>query len=204
MNNWSDLAKKENLVWLFAKETIRLGDLLQLPPELAAMALACRMFGGHVVDEEWVEVNEKVLPISGQLVASNVAFSPALKKEREILIHKSIEKKMPWALGVLAQAVPATNPNSRWAIRLDRNAVRKDADALVICARSKDAEKALKKKVKIQEELKKLREERRAEDDADKKKKLSKNIKKKEHKARAHRGTPVDLVDFARRIQMVV
>ena len=155
------------------------------------------------MDEEWVEVIEKTFPITGHLVASNTAFSPALKKAHEILIHHSIGKKTPWAMPILGLASPAKNPSSHWAFRLEREAVRKDADALVLCARSKDAAKALKKKTKVQKKLKELREQSRTAADEDKKAKINKKIQKKMKQAKPHRGLPVDLCDFAKRIEIL-
>ena len=173
----------------------------KLTAEIASMALACRLFGGYIVDEEWMAAATQVHQITGQKLIPNICFDPAIKKEREVLIHNSILKKSAWAMSVLAQANPTSNTESRWAFRADRNDIKKDADALVVCAREKDMQHARKKKAKVAKKFKEKRAALRKEGQGNPR--LAKKIKKWEGKARKYRGAPVTLCEFAKQIEQV-
>ena len=139
--------------------------------------------------------------ISGQNLIPNMCFDPAIKKEWEVLTHKSIQKKSEWVMSVLAQANPTSNTESRWAFRTDRNDIKKDADALVVCAREKDVQHARKNKNKVAKKLKDKRAALRKEGQGNPR--LAKKIKKWEGKARKYRGAPVTLCEFAKQIEHV-
>ena len=139
--------------------------------------------------------------VTGQRLLPNICFQPAIKNEREVLLHHSIKDKFAWAMSVLEQANPTSNTESRWAFRTDRNDIKKDADALVVCAREKDMKHALKKKAKIAKTLKEKRAALRKETEGNPK--LQKKIKKWEGKARPHRGVPVTMCKFVKLIERV-
>ena len=206
LGKWDEIVQKDHKAWLFLLNMVKKAvdaDFIHMSEEAASMALASRLFGGCVLDEEWGNAVSQVLLVSGSLLLPNVVFESAIKKEREVLIHHSIKEKFPWAMDILALA-GRRNTESRWAFRTERSSVRKDADAFVLCAREKDMEHALKKKNKYAKKLKAARAAYRAAVDDDVKKRTKKKVKKCVLQAKFHRGNPVSLAAFARQIEQVV
>ena len=87
MNKWSRLAKTAIAkAWLFPSEIAKHvveGEVEKLTAETASMALACRLFGGYIVDEEWLAAAAEVYKVTGQRLIPNICFEPAIKKERQ-------------------------------------------------------------------------------------------------------------------------
>ena len=87
---------------------------------------------GFITDEEWVSSCEEMHPVVNSVPQPIARLEAAFKKSLELVIDASVGAEAAWATTVLKSADGIANPASKWIVRPDRQAIKKDLQALVL------------------------------------------------------------------------